>query len=588
MADNRRRAQFTPFSYQELVEPIRYAEAQHQAVENAYGEMAGKAALWENLASSEKDTKAYQMYKGYSEQLKGAADTLAKQGINASNRKSLLDMKTAYNQNIIPIEMAFDRKAKAVAVEQDMLAKDPSRIFKGKRASDTSLDNFLSNPNLVFDSLSGNLLTEEIGKLVSPLAKEGRGGIKIGNRLIGFTHSATSQTGYTKDEIAQQKALYLSGAEGRAQMDPVLRESLDNVLTKYGVNSGNYGEEGTAKLLSAALNGLNFAIGTTSNTTIKDDIAAMNYQAALARQKEREEKSDSELPAPSAFQSVGSLTSGIAVDKQVQSDLKVAKILLSNPDILDPSKNTEDRKFILPTRKELLDAEVQKLVRKGMSLRAAKETIYLGGSTGGFNQEDLKREEEFNEEGLILLNKRDKQTHNAAVKRLEQLRNMYGGETIEEVYENIEYRNMANRMMTENYVLATKDNSKVLEIVHDRINSRGDNSGVRELETNGINGSQLDVSDIDQLFDQKKGKITLGYSTSIAYPTLNKNGHSYILDYDVLGVPKEIKDKAQTVRTLSREALERQLSPSEIRTISRLNSEIRRTLDPYFTDLAKI
>ena len=67
-------SKFQPFSFERYIQPYQmYGEA-YKEVENALGELATKASIWDKLANEQTDEKAYSMYKKYANDLRDAAD----------------------------------------------------------------------------------------------------------------------------------------------------------------------------------------------------------------------------------------------------------------------------------------------------------------------------------------------------------------------------------------------------------------------------------------------------------------------------------------------------------------------------------
>ena len=56
------------------------------------------------------------MYKGYSDDLRDRADTLLREGLNASSRKGMLDMRARYSKEIAPIEIAYKRREELISI----------------------------------------------------------------------------------------------------------------------------------------------------------------------------------------------------------------------------------------------------------------------------------------------------------------------------------------------------------------------------------------------------------------------------------------------------------------------------------------
>ena len=90
-------SKFSPFTYQELLQPALMATQAHQDLENQYSELATKANIWEKLANEQTDSYAYKMYKEYSDDLEKQANQLATEGLSPKSRSGLLQMKERYS-----------------------------------------------------------------------------------------------------------------------------------------------------------------------------------------------------------------------------------------------------------------------------------------------------------------------------------------------------------------------------------------------------------------------------------------------------------------------------------------------------------
>lgn len=105
-------SKFQPFSFERYIQPYQiYGEA-YKELENQYGELATKSNIWEEMANEQTDPYAYKMYKNYANDLKKQADQLAKEGLNASSRKGMLNMRARYAKEITPIEQAYAARLK--------------------------------------------------------------------------------------------------------------------------------------------------------------------------------------------------------------------------------------------------------------------------------------------------------------------------------------------------------------------------------------------------------------------------------------------------------------------------------------------
>lgn len=192
-------SKFKPFSYAELIQPIQLAEAAHQAVEDQYNELSTKANVWDKLAGEQPDSKVSTLYRDYANDLRNQANQLAKEGLTPSSRQGLLEMKSRYSTDIIPIEQAYNARA-AEAAEQ-LAGKAKGIVYEGN-ASLSSLDRYLYNPQIRY----GMADSQEGYKRVYNSAKALQGQLRNygnGERLDYYTKTWLQEHGYKQDEANQ-------------------------------------------------------------------------------------------------------------------------------------------------------------------------------------------------------------------------------------------------------------------------------------------------------------------------------------------------------------------------------------------------
>lgn len=194
-------SRFSPFSYQEMLAPVMMATQAHQDLENQYGELEAKASMWEKLANEQPDSKAYTMYKTYANDLREQADQLAREGLNTTSRRSALNMRSRYSKEIVPIEQAYDARAKQAYQQQQALLQNPTLMFS-RDAATTNLDRYLENPQLGYESYSGALLTEQVGKAASALAKQIQDNPREWRDILGNSYyEALMQRGFNSADV---------------------------------------------------------------------------------------------------------------------------------------------------------------------------------------------------------------------------------------------------------------------------------------------------------------------------------------------------------------------------------------------------
>lgn len=164
-------SQFHPFSYQELLQPALMAtEAQHN-LEDQYADLESKASIWEGMANEQTDYRTYKRYKDYADELQAAANDLADYGLTPSSRQKLANMRARYSSQIIPIQNAYQTRLEQAKEQRQALNQNPT-LMLSRRAATTSLDDYMDNPMLDYQSYSGALLTQQVAQMADKLKGE--------------------------------------------------------------------------------------------------------------------------------------------------------------------------------------------------------------------------------------------------------------------------------------------------------------------------------------------------------------------------------------------------------------------------------
>ena len=271
-------SRFSPFSYQEMLAPVLMATQAHQELENQYGELSTKANIWEEMANEQTDPYAYKMYKTYANDLEEKAGQLAREGLNASSRRDMLNMRARYSKEITPIETAYKRREELAAEQRKASLSNPTMFYQ-RNASTMSLDDFIRNPSIDYgERYSGALLAQQVGQMATNLktALTGKGKLKgIG---LPYQYEQLLQYGYTPEQIQQA---ITNPQEG----NPVLNTIVEQALAASGMKSWASPEQ-LAQARAYANQGLYNAIGKTEFKNFTD---SFSMQDALARRAEARE-----------------------------------------------------------------------------------------------------------------------------------------------------------------------------------------------------------------------------------------------------------------------------------------------------------
>lgn len=272
-------SQFKPFSYQEMLAPTLMATQAHQELENQYGELATKASVWEEMANEQTDPYAYKMYKTYANDLEKQAGQLAREGLNAASRRDMLNMKARYSKEITPIEQAYTTRQKQAEQQQQALLQDPT-LMLSRRASTTSLDDYIRNPQLAYESYSGKLITAQAASAASALAKEMQEKPRKWRSILGNSYYETMmQKGFSSQAVLQ-------AIQDNPNAAPQLTRIVEDAINSSGVR--DWGDQATiARAIDYAKQGLWSAVGETQYQTLDNWRAKMAEQEAMQKRAEK-------------------------------------------------------------------------------------------------------------------------------------------------------------------------------------------------------------------------------------------------------------------------------------------------------------
>lgn len=272
-------SQFKPFSYQEMLAPALMATQAHQELENQYGELATKASVWEEMANEQTDPYAYKMYKTYANDLEEQAGQLAREGLNAASRRDMLNMRARYSKEITPIEQAYTARQKQAEQQQQALLQDPTLLLS-RRASTTSLDDYIRNPQLAYEAYSGKLITAQAASAASALAKEMQEKPRKWRSILGNSYYETMmQKGFSSQAVLQ-------AIQDNPDAAPQLTRIVEDAINSSGVR--DWGDQATiARAIDYAKQGLWSAVGETQYQTLDNWRAKMAEQEAMQKRAEK-------------------------------------------------------------------------------------------------------------------------------------------------------------------------------------------------------------------------------------------------------------------------------------------------------------
>lgn len=282
-------SQFKPFSYQELLQPALMAtEAQHN-LEDQYADLESKASIWEGMANEQTDPRTYKRYKDYADELRAAANDLADYGLTPSSRQKLANMRARYSSQIVPIQNAYQTRLEQAKEQRQALNQNPT-LMLSRRAATTSLDDYMDNPMLDYQSYSGALLTQQVAQMADKLKGELT---SYGSKpLDKFTNLFLQKHGLSSQEVLN--AINNPNSSNSAK---VLNAMVNDAIESSGIN--NWKDDAIKKqAYKYAWQGAWNAVGQTTASTYENKQAVMDYAHQLREQEAKNAAAEAAAKSP--------------------------------------------------------------------------------------------------------------------------------------------------------------------------------------------------------------------------------------------------------------------------------------------------
>lgn len=249
--------------------------------------MEQKASIWDQMANEQTDPEAYRMYKNYADDLRNQTDYLMKYGLNANSRRGMMNLKSRYNKEIVPIENAYRRREELAKEQRDALNANPSMFYQ-RDMTTTSLDDFIKNPSLDYGKkYSGALLAQQVGQMAASLKSQLTGRSKMKGIGLPYQYEQLLQYGYTPEQIWQT---INNPKEGNPILNTIVEQALDASGMKEWASPTQL-----AQARAYANEGLYNAIGKTDVKNFTDSFSMQTALARGAEEREAERRKQNQL-----------------------------------------------------------------------------------------------------------------------------------------------------------------------------------------------------------------------------------------------------------------------------------------------------
>lgn len=328
-------SQFKPYTFDELVKPYQMYGQAYREQEDALTELESKANIWERLANSAIDQDTYNVYKSYADDVRAQADQIAQRGLTPTSRQSVAQLRARYSSDITPIEAAYKAREEQAKEQQKALLQDPSLMFN-RRASSTSLREYINNPQLEYSPASGKDIAARSSAMYSSIANEITEAKKSG-QLDAYNNLFRKKYGITADEAMD----YMRNPtkEGYQFLESIAQQA----ARESGV--GDWGDEVSwNRALEWARSGVTSAVGKSDITSFTNQgaVASLNLrnQLELANRKAAAEKASKKRESASLIDRTSYFFSK---DRE-----KLQKLLGDSGELINPNKWGAASRYDLP------------------------------------------------------------------------------------------------------------------------------------------------------------------------------------------------------------------------------------------------
>lgn len=272
---------FTPFTYDELVAPVKNAQAAQDKAQEVYDTLSTETEALRNYLSDDetKDLRAKELYNGYMSTLEELQNDLWDNGYTANTKRNLSRARKGYASDIARLNAAITARQAASKAYWENVHKSPTSVF-GKDPGFSDLDRYLENENFGNDYYSYD--TEKFKEAIANDAKlraqqivtdPARARIATNPDLPNVA-TRILQQGYTNGEVNMATAALPSVIDATPEEREAfyqnnripeqvqwLTESFIDQYTATGARDADLSDESRERLISSGMGGWSYGIG---------------------------------------------------------------------------------------------------------------------------------------------------------------------------------------------------------------------------------------------------------------------------------------------------------------------------------------
>lgn len=284
MYDKLSYGEFKMPSLQEMMIAPQYLTQQHEQTEQEFLASQTMAADAATRFQPGVDDKAIMANQEFQQNVEADVNDLAKNGLTPGIRRRLLQRKTDFNNNILPLNKAAIDREQWAKVAREAQLKDPSLMVRDPMQ--VGLDRWIADPtSRELNPISGREIYERTRQEMIPISKYVSEKLpQLSKTGIPFKYWALSSSGANPVDIANAMSRELGITYNEAApLVHLIKGAADRVIKSTGVYD-YYGVDSpeAARSWDYAESAYNHALGTSSVQGVADDF---NMRLALERAK---------------------------------------------------------------------------------------------------------------------------------------------------------------------------------------------------------------------------------------------------------------------------------------------------------------
>lgn len=326
-------------SLQEMMVAPMYLTQEHEKMEEGFLQSQALAADAATRFQPGVDDAAIQANQQFQSSVEADINDLSKNGLTPGIRRRLLQRKTDFTNNILPLNKAAVDREQWAKVAREAQLKDPSLIVRDPMK--VGLDKWISDPtSRELRPVSGQEIYERTRQEMIPISKYISQNLpQLAKTGLPFQYFTVAQAGATAEEIVALMGSQYKDIDPRllSPLANLVKNAADRVVTSTGVYD-YYGADSDEAMRANeyAASAFNHALGTKSFGSMADKYG-MDMSLFRARLAAKGQEGAG-LPSIRGFNytKVGETAEGKAIDKRIKalSDLKKEGAGLSRDEII--------------------------------------------------------------------------------------------------------------------------------------------------------------------------------------------------------------------------------------------------------------